>query len=147
MASSRKGKSREDWRRPAGEDTSIKALQELWLPFKVNPEQTDTVPAEWRGNAFHLMTPQQGVPFTGYYAPFRLTKIAVTNVYGVWFEFCYCEGEYEAHRLAQAELHLPLCPLSGIQMRALEESGEGPTRAPTLHKQPEKDAPMPPLKP
>ena len=72
--STSKGKgpvSKYDWRRPnPKEDTSPEALAKLRLPFRVYPELKDVVPADFRGDAYHLTTPQEGVPFTGYYAPY-----------------------------------------------------------------------------
>jgi len=51
------------------------------------PEQTDSVPAEFTGNTRYLVagTPEAG-PWSGYYANYRGAKIAVSNIYGVWFE-------------------------------------------------------------
>src|SRR5260221_5536791 len=72
--STSKGKgpvSKYDWRRPnPKEDTSPEALAKLRLPFRVYPELKDVVPADFRGDAYHLTTPQEGVPFTRYYTPY-----------------------------------------------------------------------------
>ena len=68
-------------------DSSPEALSQLRLPFQVYPETRDSVPATHTDNVKHLTAGQEGAPFTAYYATLNGAKIAVTNCYGVWFEF------------------------------------------------------------
>ena len=72
-------------------DSSPKALSQLRLPSQVYPETKDSVPATHTDNVKHLVAGQEGAPFMAYYAMLNGAKIAVTNCYGVWFEFRLCE--------------------------------------------------------
>ena len=45
-------------------------------------------------------------PWDGFYAPFRTARIAVTNIYGVWFELELQQNKFTAVRIAQEALHL-----------------------------------------
>src|SRR5579863_5258638 len=62
------------------------SLGQLELPFEVVPEPQDTVPTEFSENVCYLLIGQFSVPFTGYYAKLKDAWVAVTNIYGVWFE-------------------------------------------------------------
>jgi len=93
------------------------------------PEQTDSVPAEFTGNTRYLVsgTPEAG-PWTGYYANYRGVKIAVSNIYGVWFEIRRRGTGFEAHRRARRELGLTDDPLTGIDYDRLHTTEEPLTR-------------------
>jgi hypothetical protein len=146
-ASASKGKAKAtDWRLPQNKQLNEAELALLRCLFRVYPKSKDTVPIVWRGDAYHLQAMQEGVPFTAYYMRFSTAKICVTNVYGVWFKFRLCEGNFEAHQLTRRSLKLPNNPLPGIDLAELERSGEPITRAPTpapLDKEPEANDPMP----
>src|SRR5712672_2479732 len=103
----------------------------LRCPFEISLETTDTVPAEYRGDAYHFTIGQEGIPFTGYYINFRGAKLAVSNYYGVWFEVQKRDAIFEAKRVARDELHLPELPMFGMDIIALKASGTPPTRAPS----------------
>jgi len=76
------------------------SLAVLDLPFETIPEEKDTVPAVFTARVHHLVGGQsiavivdgkevnKKAPFTGYYACFKEALLALTNVYGVWFEVC-----------------------------------------------------------
>ena len=68
-------------------DSSPEALSQLRLPFQVYPKTKDSVPATHTDNVKHLTAGQEGVPFMAYYVTLNGAKIAITNCYGVWFEF------------------------------------------------------------
>ena len=98
-----------DWRVCAlgeGHDYSPEALSHLRLPFQVYPKIKDSVPATNTDNVKHLITGQEGAPFTGYYATLNRAKIAVTNCYGVWFKVRLRGLLFEAFRIARFVLNL-----------------------------------------
>ena len=103
----------------------------LRCPFEITLETTDTIPAEYRGDAYHFTVGQEGIPFTRYYINFRGTKLAVSNYYGVWFEIQKRDTIFEAKRVARDKLHLPKLPMFGMDIVALKESGAAPTRPPS----------------
>ena len=124
-----KGKAPTDWRLRAVENVPTSSqLAALRLPFEVFPEQKDTVPAEFTAKVRHLTTPQEDAPWTGYYATFNGAKIAVSNIYGMWFEIRRRGQGFEAHRLARSELALPDLPLLGLDRKELKKSEEPITR-------------------
>ena len=96
-----KGRTPTDWRlRVLDNVPTLDQLSALALPMNAMPEQKDTVPAEYTGNIQFLVATQEGAPWTGYFATWRGVKIAVSNIYGVWFEIHRREEGFEAHRLA-----------------------------------------------
>ena len=65
------------------------------------PEQRDTVPAEYAVNTDFLVSgTAEGPPWTGYYVRLPGACLAVTNIYGVWFELRRRGSGFEAYRLA-----------------------------------------------
>ena len=51
------------------------------------PEQWDMVPPEYAVNTTFLVSgTAEGPPWTGYYVQLPGARLAVTNIYGVWFE-------------------------------------------------------------
>ena len=58
-------------------------------------------------------------------------KIAVTNCYGVWFEFRLREHIFEAHRMARPTLNLQNDPMPGLSAKLLGETGEPLTQPPS----------------
>ena len=127
-----KGHTPTDWRLCALDNIPTSdQLSALELPMNAMPEQKDTVPAEYTGNVRFLVTTQDGAPWTGYFATWRGAKIAVSNIYGVWFEIRRRGEGFEAHRLAQPELALLDLPLLGIDFPRLRATGEPFTRPPS----------------
>src|SRR5260221_5062650 len=128
-----KGKVPSDWRLCALSNIPTpNELAELRLPINAFPEQKDTVPAEFAVNTEFLVN---DVPWIGYYGQFNNARIAVSNMYGVWFEIRRREDGWEAHRLARPALNLIDAPLKGIDYPTLRASEEPvthpPSRAPT----------------
>ena len=127
-----KGRAPTDWRLRAIENVpTINQLAALRLPMNAMPEQKDTVPAEYARNVRFLLGPQDDAPWIGYFATWRGAKIAVTNIFGVWFEMRRRGEGFEAHRLARPDLDLLDFPLPGIDMTELRLTGEPITRPPS----------------
>src|SRR5712672_1153164 len=103
----------------------------LRCPFEITLETTNTVPAEFRGDAYHFTIGQDGIPFTAYFINYKGARLAVSNYYGVWFEVQKRDTIFEAKRVARDELHLPELPMFGMDIVALKVSGTPPTRAPS----------------
>src|SRR6267378_7165874 len=100
-----KGRAPSDWHlRAITNIPSSEQLSRLALPMEAMPEQTDSVPAEFTGNTRYLVAgmPEAG-PWTGYYANYRGAKIAVSNIYGVWFEIRWRGTGFKAHHQARRE--------------------------------------------
>jgi hypothetical protein len=144
-----------DWRaRDIGIEPTEERLSRLVCPFTTNPEPTPTVPSEYAQNVQHILntTEADSVPWAGYYASYRGIRVAVTNAFGVWFEIQRTFGSWSAIRLARLSLQLRNWPMPGIDMAALEASGEpieahvrrAPSRATT---QPDDDHPERPTNP
>jgi hypothetical protein len=77
-----------DWRSRGLErvptETECDAIR---LPFEIYPETTDCYEAKYTVNLRHLVTGQEpGTPWTGYYTTFNGAKLAVSNMFGAWFE-------------------------------------------------------------
>src|SRR5260221_10784170 len=119
VPSGSKGKCRvpSDWRlRALSTVPTPDELADLRLPIKAFPEQKDTIPAEYAVNTQFLVN---DVPWIGYYGQYNNAHVAVSNMYGIWFEIqCYDDG-WEAHRLARPALNLLDAPLNGIDYPAL----------------------------
>ena len=80
-------------------------------------------------NLRHLVSGQElGTPWTGYYTTFKGAKLAVSNMFGAWFEIERRDAKWQAVRLACMELKLQGSVLPGLNVRALIETGE-PTNA------------------
>ena len=87
-----------DWRVHAINQPTEESLAVLDLPFKTKPETKDTVPSEFSKRVHHLVGGQDIVvridgkevskkaPFTAYYACYKGALLALSNVFGVWFE-------------------------------------------------------------
>ena len=79
-----KGKVPSDWRLHALTAVpTTDELAKLRLPINAFPEQKDTVPAEYTVNTRFLIN---DVPWIGYYGQFNNARVAVSNMYGMWFE-------------------------------------------------------------
>jgi len=99
------------------------------LPFEIYPESVDCYSAKYTINLRHLVTGQEsGTPWTGYYATFKGAKLAVSNMFGAWFEIERRGNKWQAVRLACTELKLQGHVLPGLNVRTLLETGE-PTNA------------------
>src|SRR5712691_13205955 len=92
VPSGSKGKSRvpSDWQlRALTTIPTSDELADLRLPIKAFPEQKDTVPAEYAVNTQFLIN---DVPWIGYYGQYNNARVAVSNMYGIWFEI-RCRGD------------------------------------------------------
>ena len=78
-----------------------------------------------------MVAGQEGVPFTAYYATLNGAKIAITNCYGVWFEFRLRGLLFEAHRVARPALNLCQDAMPGMNAKLLGETGEPLTQPPS----------------
>jgi hypothetical protein len=86
---SSKGKSSlSNWRTKSSKEIpTCEALTALQCLFKVdNLEQRDYIPSEYTQNLEHFNVDQKITPWTRYFATHQGMKLAVTNLYGVWFE-------------------------------------------------------------
>src|SRR5260221_2288378 len=131
VPSGSKGKGRvpSDWRlRALPQVPTPDDLAELRLPIAAFPEQRDTVPVEFAVNTQFLIN---DVPWIGYYGQYNNARVAVSNIYGVWFEIRRRGDSWEAHRLARPALDLLDTPLTGINYSALQASGEPVTQPPS----------------
>src|SRR6266581_4262144 len=83
-----KGRAPTDWRLHALPNVpTVEQLSNLELPMAAMPEQQDTVPAEYTLNTQFLVSgTADGPPWMGYYIKLPGARLAVTNIYGVWFE-------------------------------------------------------------
>jgi len=71
------------------------------------------------------------VPWTGYYVLLEGARLAVTNIYGVWFELRRRGTGFEAHRLVREGLSLIDAPLNSIDYARLRATGEPLTQVPS----------------
>src|SRR5260221_8180320 len=124
-----KGRVPSDWRlRALPQVPTPDDLADLRLPIKAFPEQKDTVPAEYAVNTQFLIN---DVPWIGYYGQYNNARVAVSNMYGVWFEIRRRGDSWEEHRLARPALDLNDLPLTGLNHSSLLHSGEPVTQPPT----------------
>jgi len=128
-----KGHAPTDWRlRALPNVPTVEQLSNLELPIEALLEQRDTVPAEYAVNVDFLVSRiADSPPWTGYYVRLPGAHLAVTNIYGVWFELRRRESGFEAYRLAQEGLSLIDAPLKGIDYAQLHATGEPLTPAPS----------------
>jgi len=144
-----------DWRVHAIDQPTEESLAVLDLPFETKPEIKDTVPAEFSERVRHLVGGQDIVvhidrkevskkaPFTAYYACFKGALLALSNIYGVWFEIRLQPGNtYECFRLARPSLQLKDCPMKGINYARLKLTSLPITRAPSRATSPIRLAPI-----
>jgi len=144
-----------DWCIRAIDQPTEESLAVLDLPFETKPETKDTVPSEFSERVRHLIGGQDIVvridgkevtkkaPFTTYYACFKGALLALSNVYGVWFEVRLRAGNtYECFRLAQPSLQLKDCPMKGINYARLKLTSLPITRAPSRATSPVRLAPL-----
>jgi len=133
-----------DWRVRAIDQPTEESLAVLDLPFETKPETKDTVPSEFSERVHHLVGGQDIIvcidgkevskkaPFTAYYACYKGALLALSNVYGVWFEIRLRAGNtYECFRLARPSLQLKDCPMKGINYARLKLTSLPITRAPS----------------
>jgi len=63
------------------------ALTVLQCPFEIESlEQRDYVPSEYTVNLEHFNVDQKVTPWTRYFTTYQSAKLAITNLYRVWFE-------------------------------------------------------------
>jgi len=66
---------------------TVEQISTLELPIEIIPEQRDTVPTEYTVNTQFLVSgTSDGPPWTGYFVNLPGARLAVTNVYGVWYK-------------------------------------------------------------
>src|SRR5712671_76675 len=94
------------------------------LPIKIYPKDHDYVLAKNTVGLKWLVMPQEVAPWTGYYATFEGAKIAISSMFGVWFEIRCREQSWEAFQVSRVELNLQYDPLPGINAPELIKSGE-----------------------
>jgi len=87
-----------DWRVCTINQPTEESLAVLDLPFETKPELKDMVPSEFTERIRHLVGGQtidvridrkevaKKAPFTAYYACYKGALLALSNVFGVWFE-------------------------------------------------------------
>jgi len=128
-----KGRAPTDWHLCALPNIpTVEQLSNLELPMDALPEQRDTVPTEYVVNTTFLVSgTSDGPPWTGYYVQLLEARLAVTNIYGVWFELHRHGSGFEAHLLAQEGLSLINAPLKGIDYARLRTTGEPLTQVPS----------------
>jgi len=134
-AGSSKGKGRAptDWcLRALSNVPTVEQLSNLELPMAAMPEQQDTVPSAYAINTDFLISgTTEQPPWTGYFVWLPGARLAVTNIYGVWFELRRRNDGFEAHRLAREGLSLIDAPLNGIDYARLRATGEPLTQLPS----------------
>jgi hypothetical protein len=141
MAETLKGKTAATWMPqeiPRDRDWRFRGLDKVptddkcttvRLPFEIYPESADCYNAKNTVNLRHLVSGQEpGTPWTGYYATFKGAKLAVSNMFGAWFEIERRDAKWQAVRLACTELKLQGSALPGLNVAALIATGE-PTNA------------------
>jgi len=144
-----------DWCVHAIDQPTEESLAELKLPFETKPELKDTVPSEFSERVRHLVRGQsidvringkevaKTALFTAYYACYKGALLALSNVFGVWFEIRLRAGNtYECFRLARPSLQLKDLPLKGINYALLCLTGLPITRAPSRATSPVRLAPL-----
>jgi hypothetical protein len=124
-----------DWRsRGLDRVPTESACEAVQLPFEIYPETADCYDMKFTINLKHLVTGQEpGTPWTGYYATLNGAKLAVSNMFGAWFEIERRGDKWQAIRLARTELKLQGHALPGLNVKALIETGE-PTNAELVEK-------------
>jgi hypothetical protein len=122
--------SSSDWRSRGLEKVPTEAeCDALRLPFAIYPETVDCYDSKYTTNLKHLVAGQEpGTPWTGYYATFNGAKLAVSNMFGAWFEIERRDETWQAIRLTHTELKVQGKALPGLNTRALIETG-APTNA------------------
>ena len=86
-----------DWRsRGLDKVPNMNECAALKLPFEIYPETADCYEPKFTANLKHLQAGQEGAPWTGYYATYRGAKLAVSNIFGVWFEIQKTESMWIA---------------------------------------------------
>jgi len=144
-----------DWCIHAIDQPTEESLAVLDLPFETKPEIKDSVLSEFSERVRHLVGGQDIVvcidgkevskkaPFTAYYACYKGALLALSNVYGVWFEIRLRAGNtYECFRLAWPSLQLKDCPMKGINYTQLKLTSLPITRAPSQATSPIRLAPL-----
>jgi len=119
-----------DWRSRGLEKVPTEAeCDALRLPFAIYPETVDCYDSKYTINLKHLVARQEpGTPWTGYYATFNSAKLAVSNMFGAWFEIERQVKTWQVIRLACTELKVQGKALPGLNTRALIET-EAPANA------------------
>jgi hypothetical protein len=152
---STKGKSSlSDWRlKNLTKIPTCKELAALRCPFEISIlEPQDYIPDEYTRNLKHLILGQDSAPWTGYYATYQGAKLAVSNLFGVWFKIELQGNKWAATCPTQESLKLKHEALEGINVPELIKSGEplpasrAPSHTPShisnIKTDPKRDQPM-----
>jgi hypothetical protein len=104
----------------------MEQLAALRCPFRLTPETTEEIPAEYTAGLIFCQNTMEpdSVPWIGYYAPYRTACIAVANAYSVWFEISREHSNFRANRPARYSLQTKNWPSDGINMAQLVDLGE-----------------------
>jgi hypothetical protein len=124
-----------DWRSRGLQKVPTEAeCDAIQLLFKIYPETANCYDAKYIVNLKHLVAGQEPrTPWMGYYATFNGAKLAVSNMFGAWFEIERRGDKWQAVRLACTELKVQGKALPRLNTRALIETGE-PTNAELIEK-------------
>jgi len=108
-----------DWRSRGLEKVPTEAeCDTIWLPFKIYPELADCYNLKYTINLKHLVSSQEPKTlWTSYYAMFNGAKLAVSNMFGAWFEIKRWGNKWQAIRLAHTELKVQGKALSGLNAK------------------------------
>jgi hypothetical protein len=95
-----------DWRsRGLDKVPTEEACDAIRLPFKVYPETVDCYDSKYTVNLKHLVAGQEPrTPWTGYYTTLNGAKLAISNMFGAWFEIKRRDNKWQAIRLVRTEL-------------------------------------------
>ena len=96
-------------------------LLKIRLLFTINAleVQPANYPLTTRAGVDYKTSEKDYVPWDGFYAPFKKAKIAITNVYDVWFELELQQNRFTAIRVAREQLHLQNNVMPGVDIKSL----------------------------
>ena len=109
------------------------------LPFTINAlemQPTNYPLATWAGVDYKT-SEKDYILWDRFYAPFKKAKIAITNVYGVWFRLELQQNKFTAIRVAREQLHLQNDVMAGVDIKSLfltslpVPESQPPTRPPS----------------
>jgi hypothetical protein len=153
-SSAKRKSSLSDWRTKYLKDILMcEALAALQCPFEIEDlKQRDYIPSEYTMNLEHFNVDQKIMPWTRYFTTYRGAKLAVINLYGIWFKIELCNGKWVATCPACMNLNLKHHMMEGINAKELIRTGEplpasqAPSHAPScasnIKTDPKRDKPM-----
>jgi len=115
---------------PEGLIKSLPTCNAIRLPFEIYPETADCYNSKHTVNLKHLVAGQEsGTPWTGYYATLNGAKLAISNMFGAWFEIEQQGDKWKVIRLACTELKVQGKALPRLNTRALIEMESQPMQS------------------